>query len=388
MLIAEDEPLVRKALALTIASDDGLELVGEAADAEEAIELAQRTRPDVALLDVKMPAGGGAHAARAILAGWPATRIIAFSAYSERSVALDMMRAGAVSYIVKGSGIEDILDTIRRVAHGESVMSAEIADTVLRELAGRREAQERDAEEHALLTSRIRSTIDDRTFEVVYQPIVELESSRIAGAEALSRFVQEPSGHEPAHWFADAERVELRAGLELAAARVALSGLELLPTGAFVAINFSPDTLPLCPELVAPHADRVVLELSAHAVIDDYAPISDVLEELRGLGVRLAIDDAGAGLAGLRHTAELAPELVKLDVGLIARLETDQRQRAVAIGMIASARELGAEVVAEGLETEQAVNNVLALGVRLGQGFHLARPGPLTPPADRAVWRS
>jgi DNA-binding NarL/FixJ family response regulator len=116
VLLAEDAPVVRRALAALISADPGLELVGTAEDAVEAIELARATRPDVALVDVKMPGGGGSRATREILRHSPETRVVALSARAERDCVLEMRAAGASCYVLKGIPADQILRTIRDCA--------------------------------------------------------------------------------------------------------------------------------------------------------------------------------------------------------------------------------------------------------------------------------
>jgi signal transduction histidine kinase len=135
VLIAEDEAAVRQALADLVESDDEMHVAGTAADAEEAIRLADRVHPDVALVDVKMPGGGGSRAARKIRETSPDTRVVALSAYEDRLTVLEMLRAGVVGYIVKGTPAEEILYTIRRSMKGQGSLSSEVTGDVIRELA-------------------------------------------------------------------------------------------------------------------------------------------------------------------------------------------------------------------------------------------------------------
>jgi DNA-binding NarL/FixJ family response regulator len=114
VLIAEDAPAVRQALVDLLGSEPTLRLVGSAEDAVEAIELARREHPDVALLDVKMPGGGGPRAVREILRHSPTTVVVALSAHEDHRTILEMLSAGAVDYIVKGTPAEEILDVIGR----------------------------------------------------------------------------------------------------------------------------------------------------------------------------------------------------------------------------------------------------------------------------------
>jgi DNA-binding NarL/FixJ family response regulator len=116
VLVAEDALVVRTALAALISADPALELVGTAEDAVEAIEMARATRPDVAIVDVKMPGGGGSRATREILWHSPETRVLALSARAERDCVLEMRAAGAACYLLKGMPAQQILRTIRDCA--------------------------------------------------------------------------------------------------------------------------------------------------------------------------------------------------------------------------------------------------------------------------------
>ncbi|HEV8420179.1 MAG TPA: response regulator transcription factor, partial [Actinomycetota bacterium] len=116
VLVAEDAPVMRTALAALISADPALELVGTAEDAVEAIEMARATRPDVAIVDVKMPGGGGSRATREILWHSPETRVLALSARAERDCVLEMRAAGAACYLLKGMPAQQILRTIRDCA--------------------------------------------------------------------------------------------------------------------------------------------------------------------------------------------------------------------------------------------------------------------------------
>jgi signal transduction histidine kinase len=134
VLIAEDEPTVRSALADLLASDPAVEVVAMAADADEAVALASQTAPDVALVDVKMPGGGGPRAARSIHEVSTFTRVIALSAYEDRRTVIGMLRAGAVGYVVKGAAAEEILRAIRRSLRGQGSLSVEVTADVISEL--------------------------------------------------------------------------------------------------------------------------------------------------------------------------------------------------------------------------------------------------------------
>ena len=120
-----------------------------------------------------------------------------------------------------------------------------------------------------------------------------------------------------------------------------------------------------------------MVEITEHTSIDDYGLVSRALLALRARGLRLAVDDAGAGYASLRHLLEMRPDLIKLDASLTRGIDLEPGRRALAQALIAFARATGAALVAEGIETAAEEVELEKLGVVLGQGYHLGRPGPL-----------
>jgi signal transduction histidine kinase len=145
ILIAEDEPAVRDALTDLIQTDEQLELIAAAEDAEQAIHLAARHRPDIALLDVKMPAGGGPRASREIRTVSPDTVVVALSAHEDRATVLQMLRAGAAGYLVKGTSAGEIVEAIRRSVRGQASLSTEVTADVIHELVALLDRSERMA---------------------------------------------------------------------------------------------------------------------------------------------------------------------------------------------------------------------------------------------------
>ncbi|GAA4992523.1 GGDEF domain-containing phosphodiesterase [Kineococcus glutinatus] len=217
---------------------------------------------------------------------------------------------------------------------------------------------------------------------MVYQPVVDLTSLRTVGAEALSRF---PAGTPaPDRWFAEAALVGAGAALELRAVANALEALPLLP--GFLAVNASPATIatPAFARLLAGHRlERLVVEVTEHEAIDDYSRLRQALEPLRARGLRVAVDDTGAGYASMRHVLALVPDVVKLDISLVRGIDADTSRGALAAALVAFAGATGARLVAEGVETAAELTRLRELGVHWGQGYHLARPVPLAdlPPA-------
>lgn len=379
VLVAEDDQTVRDALEALLRSERSLELAAAVGDAPSAVEAARREQPDVALVDVRMP-GGGASAARGITSCAPGTRVLAFTAHDDRETVLQMLEAGAIGYLLKGGSIDEIVEAIHRAADGQAPLSAEVAGEVIDELLGQLSVDRQNETQTRRREKRIRRALEGKDrFSMVFQPICSL-SGRMVGAEALARF-RGPPRRGPERWFAEAEEVGLRRELEVAAAKVALSALPSLPPEIFLSLNVSPKTLlsGSFRKLVLENSDptRVVVEVTEHARIDDYERLNAAFDRLRGPGVRLAVDDAGAGFASLRHILRLAPDFIKLDRTLIDGIEYDRSRQALAAGLISFAEKIEATIIAEGIEHSAEVDVLTALGVGYGQGFFIAKPAPL-----------
>ncbi len=378
VLVADDEPALRGALAELFAQEERVLLVGAAADADEAIELAARERPDVALVDVKMPAGGGPRATREITRLSPQTRVIALSAFEDRPTVLEMLRAGAVGYLVKGTPADEILGSIHRVAEGGTSLSAEVVGGIVHELSSQLRRDEIEREEQEARRDEIRRFMAGEGLTMAYQPIVELETRTVVGLEALARFRSIPL-RPPDEWFAEAVALELGIQLELTTIRQSLGALERIPDDVYLSVNCSHRAAcsPDMARTLEAVAGRVVVEITEHEPVDDYDALVSALDVLRGMGVRLAIDDAGAGYASLRHTLQLSPDIVKVDISLTRNIDADRGRRALASALISFGDEMGMTIVAEGIETEPELRTLRELGVRFGQGYYLAEPGPI-----------
>jgi len=377
VLVADDEPALRDALSELLAQEPSLTLVGAAADADEAASMAAREQPDVALVDVSMPAGGGPRAAREIARTSPHTRVIALSAFENRTTVMEMLRAGAVGYLVKGAAGEDIVGSIHRVATGRASISADVVDGLVHELSSQLRREEIELQHSQARAAEIHRFATGEGLAIHVQPIMDLRTRQPVGYEALARFRSLPP-RPPDAWFAEAAALELGTHLELATIERALAVLPAIPADTYLSLNCSHRTVrsPALAALLAPHAARIVVEITEHEPVDDYEEIALALQPLRALGVRIAIDDAGAGYASLRHTLALNPDIVKVDISLTRAIDTDRARRALASALISFADEMDMTIVAEGIETEAELRTLTDLGVRYGQGFHLAEPAP------------
>ncbi len=212
----------------------------------------------------------------------------------------------------------------------------------------------------------------------VVQPIVDLGSGTVRGVEALSRF----TGHHgsPAEVFVAAERAGVGSELEVAAVCAGLELLPRLPPDLYLAVNISPATAesPEFHEAVfGVPGERLVVELTEHVAFSDYLTLVGHLRKLKEHGIRIAIDDAGSGYAGLQSILALAPDIIKLDIALVKNINRDPVRRSLVRALTGFGAESDAVVVAEGIETQSELEALRDLGVTLGQGYHLGRPAPL-----------
>ena len=208
------------------------------------------------------------------------------------------------------------------------------------------------------------------------QPVVNLRSGAVWGLEALARFPGHPQPG-PSAWFRSAIRAGWGPALETIALCGALDVMDDLPAGMMLTVNLSPAAL-LRPDvtelLLDATPDRLMVEITEHEAVHDYDALLRSLEALRGAGVRIGIDDFGAGHSSLRHVLQLAPDVVKLDLSIIRNVDVDPSRQALVEAMLAFCSRVGAIVIAEGVEEAGELIALLELGVEYGQGWFLARP--------------
>lgn len=250
-----------------------------------------------------------------------------------------------------------------------------MAQQIERRLQALRNAQEARARIHAALQAQ--------AYHMVFQPIFPLHDGRAAGFETLARFTAEPR-RSPDEWFSEAARVDLAEALELAMIERALADLHRIPPDVYLSLNISPAHIlsgAVLRVLDGTPLERVVLEVTEHEPVGDYDLFAARLNPLRERGLRLAVDDAGAGHASFRHILQLRPDLIKLDLALTRDIDHDPARRALASALVSFAAETGSRIVAEGVETMAELHTLRTLGVSYAQGYLLGRPQPI----DQAV---
>jgi EAL domain-containing protein (putative c-di-GMP-specific phosphodiesterase class I) len=228
--------------------------------------------------------------------------------------------------------------------------------------------------------------IDAARIKIAFQPIIDLHSGACLGVEALSRF-PEPFG--PADvTFADAEAVGLGLELERLAVSEAWKVLPRLGSDQFLAFNVSPGALVELARRAQQRNDlplaSLVVEITEQSVVQSYTTLRDALAPLRKQGLRIAVDDAGAGYASLHHIVELRPDFIKVDRSLVHGLADDHARRVAVSAFVLLSLDLGATVVAEGVERPRDLAALCDLGVHAAQGYLLGKPS--VKPADLVRW--
>ena len=204
--------------------------------------------------------------------------------------------------------------------------------------------------------------------------MLELATGRVCGYEALARVGGEPV-RRPDQWFAQAHRCGLGAELEALALRAALA-VPGRPAGTFLALNVSPRALlgTEAMDVLPDDLSDVVIELTEHELFSSGEALEARLAELRARGARVALDDAGAGYAGLQQLIRVAPDILKIDRSLVHGAHSDASRYALLEALVTFAGTTGAAVCGEGVEDLADLRALADLDATYAQGYALARP--------------
>lgn len=251
--------------------------------------------------------------------------------------------------------------------------------TMFADLAARRLNSHLDAvDEQIALRDQIAAVIDRDLIKTHFQPIISLRRGAVMAVEALSRF-QTSHDQSVLWWFEQARAAEMQESLELAAMSYALDQMPDLPPETYMTVNVSPATFAsdgLMKVLTTVPPNRVVVELTEHTQIAATECLRQRLREMRARGIGIAIDDVGAGYAGLNALVELRPDVIKLDRSLVHGIHDDQAKQSLTRAMLDFSGAIDAFLIAEGVEDRRDHHTLTGLGARLGQGFLYGRPEP------------
>ncbi|MHB1447508.1 MAG: EAL domain-containing response regulator [Acidimicrobiales bacterium] len=377
-----DDQRANVALLERILHQEGVGRIVGITDPRLAIEQYLAIQPDLILLDMHMPHLDGLAVLDALGRVVPAQSfvpVLVLTADATDEAKRAALAAGAKDFLTKPFDRTEAVLRVRNLLETRAMhVALQHHNSALQaELAERSEAERRLAVEAAQRVRRVAAVLDSAAMIMVFQPIVELSTGATVGVEALARFPGSDRG--PDWWFGEAAAVGLGTELELLAIRSAVAQAPCLPHGMYMSVNASPTTAldPQLAEILTTGAERFVLELTEHAAVPDYDCLGEALRAQRGLGMGVAVDDAGSGYASLRHILRLRPNVIKLDIELTRDVDQDPARRALAASLVSFGEEIGATIVAEGIETASELDALLRLGVQHGQGYHLGRPGPL-----------
>ncbi|MGQ0824647.1 MAG: EAL domain-containing response regulator [Actinomycetota bacterium] len=337
----------------------------QASNGVRALEIAQRENITLMLLDSQMPGLTGVEVLEQLRRRPETTLlpVVMVTAENGLNAKVAGLAAGADDYVAKPVDIEELVARVR---------------SQLRRVGAWQEAVTRAADLeklHARQQGRIdlARLVRANEHSVHFQPIIDLTSNHTVGFEALTRWAD---GTPPDSRLEEARSVGYAHQLERAMVQRAVESARALPPASWVSLNVSAAFViheATLPALIG-EADRdVVIELTEQEAVEDYDALRVALSRF-GAGLRLAIDDAGAGYASLRHILALEPSLVKLDIGWIRGIDGDRARQALVAGLQHFATETGRSLIAEGIETEAEYETLRGLGVPMGQGFFLGRP--------------
>jgi len=383
VLVVDDQE-VNLALMRSMLGLLGIADVHVVQDGRDAVRRFVELSPDLVLLDVHMPGIDGYEILAAIRAEVPAGEfrpVLMLTAEVSNAAKVRAFETGASDFLYKPIDMVEAKHRILNLLESRWMhVTLQRHNAELQRRLDEHRLQERTAllHRHEKLV-RIERALRDDALSMVYQPIMSLDEHAMKGYEALTRFSMMPL-RPPNVWFQEADEVGLGVELELKAVVLATKALEHVPDDVFISVNTSPQTATsdgFADVLDPGPLNRLVIELTEHAVVDDYDALSEALSPLRARGMRLAVDDTGSGFSSLRHILTLRPDIIKLDLALTRHIHADPVRRALASALTSFAGEIDATLVAEGIESDDELQTLRRLGIGWGQGFFLGRPGPV-----------
>ena len=373
VLIVDDDDAMRSAVSRTLTHANFK--VVSATNGDEALSLLQAGRTfDVIVTDLLMPGTSGTQFIRLVRQFDLDIPVIVFTGHPCLDSAIFTLEYGGFRYLKKTAGSSALVTAVHEA-------SAQHRPAVLRRRAlALYDAERSVPSDRAGLDAQFQRALEQ--LWVAFQPIVKWPDRTIFGYEALLRS-SEPSLNTPELLIDAAERLGRVQELGVMIRRVVARTIGAAPPDSVIFANLH--ALDLTSEdLFSPsaplsnHAARVILEVTERSSLHRILDLRTRLDELRGLGFRIAVDDLGAGYAGLASFSQLEPDVAKLDMSLIRGIDKSARKASIVRSIISMCtQELGTSVVCEGVETEAERDTLCELGADLLQGYLFARPGPL-----------
>jgi EAL domain-containing protein (putative c-di-GMP-specific phosphodiesterase class I) len=375
VLVVDDEDAVLRlyARALGAAGFD----VTAVNDSREAANAIVAGSFEVIVSDISMPDLDGLQLLRKAREHDLDVPVILMTGAPALATAVKAVEVGALRYLVKPFHMTTLVEAVDEAVR-------------LRRLAkAKREALEMLGETSKLIGDRAGLEASFaravQGLHIVYQPIVRWSTRCVYGFEALVRS-REASLPDPYSLFDAADRLNAHQALGRAIRTRVIEPIDDLDLGQALFVNIHANELlddSLFDETspLARHASRVVIEITERDALDGVKDARGRVQRLKDRGFRIAIDDLGAGYAGLASFAVLEPDLVKIDMSLVRNVHLEPAKRKLVRAIVSLSADLGMAVVAEGVETPEERDVLIDQGCDLLQGFYFARPGPAFPPA-------
>jgi EAL domain-containing protein (putative c-di-GMP-specific phosphodiesterase class I) len=332
-------------------------------------------RFDVIITDLAMPGMSGIELLRAVRTRDMDVPVIIVTASPALETALQAIDEGALKYLVKPVRAEQLIAAIER-----AVQLGRMSRLKRQALAMLQQRGDEPGDRAGALAVFERALTG---LTMAYQPVVDVAGRKVFGYEALMR-TAEKAYPSPMALLESAERLERLPDLGRHIRELVAATVPQAPDDAMVLVNLHPRDLldeaifdPQAP--LSKQARRVILEITERSLLDDVPNPHARIARLRALGYRVAVDDLGAGYAGLNSFAQLEPDLVKLDLTLVRDIHLSSMKRSLVQAMIEVCRSLKVMLIAEGVETAEERDVLAELRCPLMQGYLFAKPGPPFP---------
>ena len=375
VLLVDDEPTIVRGFARILTSA-GFS-VQIAHDGREAAELARGMSFDAIVSDIAMPEMTGLQLLRSVREHDLDVPVILMTGGPAVESAVQAVEYGALRYLIKPVDSKQLEEVVARATRLHQMAKIKREALELFRLEGKHLG------DRAGLEARFANAIN--TLWLAFQPIVSWTEKSVIAYEALVRN-EEPTLRAPPDLFEAAERLgRLRDLGRIIRDRVAKTLVDNPTVDAEVFVNvhaleLDDDQLLAPTSPLSAFAKRVVLEITERAPLEKIKDANARVSHLRGMGYRIAVDDLGAGYAGLTSFAHLEPEVVKVDMSLIRGLDQSPTKQKLLRSIVGLCRDLEIKMIAEGIETVEERDTLVRLGGDLCQGYLFARPGRAFPP--------
>ncbi|MFH1754054.1 MAG: EAL domain-containing response regulator [Candidatus Omnitrophota bacterium] len=335
----------------------------------EGINMA-RHKPDLILLDLKMPDISGHEVCKRLKEN-SETRNIPIVMLTSHKATIDKVEAfnlGVVDYIDKDCPFDEMLARFKAVLRSKSSMA--IAS---------------DVQENNKKIMALREAIDKKDLRILFQPIVNLTSCEPIGYEALTRGPRGTFLESPVALFNLASESNMFFELEALCRNLSIKKATFIKKDKLLFLNTDPGAIYgkdfkdlefLKGSAITP--DQICIEITERTCIKDYARLSNELSHYRSMGMKVAIDDVGAGYSSLSAIAEIKPDFIKIDIALVSNLDTNDLKKHLVQAIVSLAEKLNLSIIAEGIERKEEHEALRGFGVQNGQGYLFARPAEMT----------